>query len=165
MRTKTNININTNKKGVLIERKAVENKNILKLSSDFLSENDSIIPELDKKESLKTTLPNNSKKKRKSKRKTKYVKLYCTVYEKKLLKLRAKQSRLSLSEFTRRAVFKVQIKQRMTDQHIKAYKALVQFYNDFKTRGSNAHDSDPELAKEVNQLTKEIKSLVQTIIK
>lgn len=163
MRTKTNIN--TNKKGVLIERKAIENKNILKLSSDFLSENDSITPELDKKESLKTTLPNNSKKKRKSKRKTKVVSFYCTVYEKKLLDLRAKQSRLSMSEFTRRAVFNVQIKQRMTDQHIKAYKALVRFYNDFKTRGSNTHDSDPELAKEVNQLTKEIKSLVQTIIK
>ena len=48
--------------------------------------------------------------------KREFVQFRCTVYEKKLLKVKARKSGLSLSEFCRRAAFEDQIIERLTQE-------------------------------------------------
>ena len=61
------------------------------------------------------------------KMKKEFVQFRCSVYEKKLLKIKARKSGLSISEYCRRAAFEDRIVERMTDEQIEAYKLLVKY--------------------------------------
>jgi hypothetical protein len=89
--------------------------------------------------------------------KREFVQFRCTVYEKKLLKVKARKSGLSLSEFCRRAAFEDQIIERLTEEQIEAYKMLVKYENNFKRIGNMFRRRNPRLAKEVSQLADEIR--------
>ena len=91
------------------------------------------------------------------------VKFRCTVYEKKLLKIKAKRSRLSVSEFCRRAVFEMEIKERLSDEHIDIYKTLVKYHNNFKSIGNMFRKKDPNLSTTVYKLADEIKEHLQNL--
>ena len=162
------------KEGLLVERKPLTNEIKLQLSSEFLNENDAITPQLAESDSVQTNmcyLPVTSAandyniNKRPFKVRKQTVRFQCSVYEKKLLQLKAKRSRLSVSEFCRRAVFKVEIKERLSDQHIEIYKTLVSYHNDLMFTGNTLGKSDPKLTEGVYQLANEIKALLQKIIK
>jgi len=89
--------------------------------------------------------------------KREFVQFRCTVYEKKHLKVKARKSGLSLSEFCRRAAFEDQIIERLTQEQIEAYKMLVKYENNFKRIGNMFRQRNPGLADEVSQLADEIR--------
>lgn len=89
------------------------------------------------------------------------VKFRCTLYEKKLLKIKALRAGLSLSEFFRRAAFDQTIKERFTEEHIELYKMLLKYHNNFKSIGNMYRARNPKLDRAVSELAKEIKEHLQ----
>ena len=89
--------------------------------------------------------------------KREFVQFRCSIFEKKLLKVKAKKSGLSVSEYCRRAAFDDRIIERLSEDQIEAYKLLVQYQNNFKRIGNMFRKRNPRLAEEVNQLAKEIR--------
>jgi Mobilization protein NikA len=107
----------------------------------------------------KTTLsaPDGRRVKKSGTAKKEIIKFRCTLYEKKILKIKAKKSGLTLSEYCRKVVFEEKITERLTDEQIEIYKMLVSYHNNFKSIGNMFHKRNPELTKTVIQLADEIK--------
>jgi uncharacterized coiled-coil protein SlyX len=93
------------------------------------------------------------------------IKFRCTLFEKKLLKVRAKKAGISLSEFCRRAAFQDQIVERMDEQHIEIYTTLIKYHVNFKRIANMFRKRNPKLADEVVSLTDEIKAHLNTFKK
>ncbi len=147
----------------------------LSLSDDFLEIDLDAIP-LNKKSSSndgteissrcvfvptpKTTLPapEGRRVKKSSNIKKEIVKFRCTIYEKKVLKVKAKKSGLTLSEYCRKVAFEEKIIERLTDEQIDIYKMLIRYHNNFKSIGNMFNKRNPELTKMVIQLANEIKN-------
>lgn len=89
--------------------------------------------------------------------KREFVQFRCSVFKKKLLKVKAKKSGLSISEYCRRAAFDDRIIERLSEDQIEVYKLLVQYQNNFKRIGNMFRKRNPRLADEVTQLAKEIR--------
>lgn len=89
--------------------------------------------------------------------KREFVQFRCSVFEKKLLKVKAKKSGLSISEYCRRAAFDDRIIERLSKDQIEVYKLLVKYQNNFKRIGNMFRKRNPRLADEVTQLAKEIR--------
>ncbi len=89
--------------------------------------------------------------------KREFVQFRCSIYEKKLLKIKAKKSGLSISEFCRRAVFDMKIVERFSEEQIDIYKVLVQYQVNFKRIGNMYRKRNPTLADEVVHLANEIR--------
>jgi len=104
-----------------------------------------------------------NEKKERFKGKSEWIKFRCSIYEKKLLKIKAKHSGLTLSEFCRRAVYEKEIKERLSDDHIEIYKTLVKFHNNFKSIGNMFSKKDPKLTREVYALANAIKTHLQNL--
>ena len=113
----------------------------------------------------KTTAPGGRNKKELFKAKRELVKFRCSVYEKKLLQVKAKRSGLSLSEYCRQVAGEKDIKERLSDDHWEIYKSLVKFHNNFKSIGNMFRKKDPGLSKAVYTLADEIKIHLQKIKK
>lgn len=107
---------------------------------------------------------NNSKKEMSTSRRHE-VRFRCSLYEKKLLQVKAERSLLSRSEFCRRAVFDVEIKERLSEDHIEIYKNMVKFHNELKSIENMFRKQDPNLASVVHQLVQDIKSHLENIKK
>ncbi|WP_445954993.1 mobilization protein MbpA [Yeosuana sp.] len=86
------------------------------------------------------------------------VKFRCSIYEKKLLKVKATSCGLSLSEYIRRSLFQKEITERFTDEHIELYKMLIKYHNNFKSIGNMFKKRHPKLTQEVYDLANEIKT-------
>jgi len=86
------------------------------------------------------------------------VKFRCSVYEKKLLNIKAKRSGLNLSEYIRRAVFEKEIKERFKEEHIEIYKKLIKYHNNFKSIGNMYKKRNPKLTETVYDLANQIKT-------
>ena len=86
------------------------------------------------------------------------VKFRCSVYEKKLLNVKAKRAGLTLSEYIRRSLFEKEITERFTDEHIGLYKMLIKYHNNFKWIGNMYKKRNPKLKGMVYELANEIKS-------
>ncbi|MDD7885495.1 mobilization protein MbpA [Flavivirga sp. 57AJ16] len=86
------------------------------------------------------------------------VKFRCSIYEKKLLKIKAKSSRLILSEYIRRTVFEQTITERFSEEHIELYKMLIKYRNNFKSIGYMYKKRNPKLTETVYELANEIKA-------
>ena len=97
-------------------------------------------------------------KKRVFKGKGDLVKFRCTIYEKKLLNIKAKQSGLSLSEYIRRSLFEQEITERFSDEHIEIYKMLIKYHNNFTSIGNMYKKRNPKLTQEVYALANDIKT-------
>lgn len=81
----------------------------------------------------------------------------CSIYEKKLLKIKAKKSGLSISEYCRRAAFDDRIIERLSEEQIEVYKMLVKYQINFKRIGNMYRKRNPKLTDEVVQLANEIR--------
>ncbi len=90
--------------------------------------------------------------------KKEFVQFRCSIYEKKLLKVKAKKSGLSISEYCRRAAFNDRIIERLSGEQIETYKMLVRYEINFKRIGNMYRKRDPKLAEEVVQLASEIRN-------
>jgi len=151
-----------------------EKEQSVKIPTDLLKHSDSV--ELDFKDtSSKTKMllgrnsrcvsvdtflfaPGGRKEKRVFKGKGDLVKFRCSVYEKKLLKVKAKRSGLTLSEYIRRSLFEKEITERFTDEHIELYKMLIKYHNNFKSIGNMYKKRNPKLTETVYDLANEIKA-------
>ncbi|WP_339628697.1 mobilization protein MbpA [uncultured Maribacter sp.] len=89
--------------------------------------------------------------------KKEFIQFRCSIYEKKLLKIKAKKSGLSISEYCRRAAFGHRIVERFSDEQINVYKLLVQYQVNFKRIGNMYKKRNPKLSEEVVQLANEIR--------
>lgn len=150
-----------------VERKEMESKDKIKISSELLNEMDSIAIQLGKEDSLETNsrcvsvdtisigAPDGRNERRSmNKGKTELVKFRCTVMEKKLLINRAKNSGLTLSEYFRRVAFEKKITERLTEDEIEIYKTLVRFHNNFKSIGNMYRKRNPKLTEKVYGLAR-----------
>jgi hypothetical protein len=97
-------------------------------------------------------------KKRVFKGKSDLVKFRCSVYEKKLLKIKATSCGLTLSEYMRRSLFEKEISERFMEEHISIYKMLIKYHNNFKSIGNMYRKRNPKLTQEVYDLANEIKT-------
>ena len=113
----------------------------------------------------KMIAPGGRKKKEMFKAKREFVKFRCSVYEKKLLYIKAKRSRLSVSEFCRRSIFNLEVKERLSDDHIEILKTLSKFHNNFKSIGNMFRKKDPRLTTAVYALADEIKQQLEKVQK
>lgn len=86
------------------------------------------------------------------------VKFRCSIYEKKLLKVKATSCGLSLSEYIRRSLFQIEITERFTEKHIALYKMLIKYHNNFKWIGNMYKKRNPKLKEMVYELANEVKS-------
>ena len=88
--------------------------------------------------------------------KHKVVRFRCTTYEQKLLKVKARKTGLSLSEYCRRATFDDKIVERLTEEQIELYQTLVKYKINFKRIANMFKKHNPKLANEVLRLAEEI---------
>ncbi len=89
--------------------------------------------------------------------KKEFVQFRCSIYEKKLLRVKADKSGLSISEYCRRAAFDDRIIERLTQEQIEMYKMLTTYEINFKRIGNMYRKRNPKLAEEVVQLANEIR--------
>ena len=89
--------------------------------------------------------------------KKEFVQFRCSVYEKKLLRVKAKKSGLSISEYCRRAAFNDRIIERLSEEQIEIYKMLFKYQNNFKLIGNMFRKKNPKLSDEVVKLADEIR--------
>lgn len=89
--------------------------------------------------------------------KKEFVQFRCSIYEKKLLRVKADKSGLSISEYCRRAAFDDRIIERLTLEQIEMYKMLTKYEINFKRIGNMYRKRNPKLADEVVQLANEIR--------
>ena len=97
--------------------------------------------------------------------KSKTVRFRCSTYKRNLLRVKARRSGLSLSEYCRRAAFGDRIIERLSEDQIEMYKMLVDYRNNFIRIGNMFKKKDPKLASEVRQLAQEIRSHIQNLRK
>ena len=84
--------------------------------------------------------------------KNEFVQFRCSIYEKKLLRVKADRSGLSISEYCRRAAFDDRIIERLTQEQIEMFKMLSRYETNFKLIGNMFRKRNPKLADEVVQL-------------
>ena len=89
--------------------------------------------------------------------KKEFVQFRCSIYEKKLLRVKADRSGLSISEYCRRAAFDDRIIERLTQEQIEMYKMLSRYETNFKLIGNMFRKRNPKLVDEVVQLAREIR--------
>ncbi|TDN80378.1 hypothetical protein DET49_13219 [Salegentibacter sp. 24] len=89
--------------------------------------------------------------------KREYIQVRCSIYEKKLLQRRAARAGISLSEYIRATAFDKNIVERLTAEQLQTYQMLVQYKNNFSRIGNMFRKRDPRLAREVQDLAREIR--------
>lgn len=99
------------------------------------------------------------------KMKRRIIKFRCTVYEKKLLIVKAKKAGLSLSEYCRRSAFEDRIVERLSEEQIAVYQMLVKYKINFKRIANMFKKHNPKLANEVLQLAEEIQTHLNSFAK
>jgi hypothetical protein len=93
--------------------------------------------------------------------KSELIKFRCSIYEKKLLKVKAKKSGLTLSEYCRMATKEQRIVERLSDEHIDLYRTLIKYHNNFKAIGNMFKKRNPKLTETVYQLANEFKEILK----
>jgi len=90
--------------------------------------------------------------------KREYIQVRCSIYEKKLLQKRAARAGISLSEYIRATAFDKNIVERITPEQLETYQMMVQYKNNFTRIGNMFKKRDPKLAREVEDLAREIRT-------
>ncbi len=104
-----------------------------------------------------TPSPPGRRKKKSVTAKSEIIKFRCSIYEKKLLKIKAKRCGLTLSEYFRRVALEQKITERLTEEQIDIYKMLINYHNNFKSIGNMFKKRNPKLTEMVYGLANEIK--------
>jgi hypothetical protein len=97
--------------------------------------------------------------------KSKTVRFRCSTFERNLLRVKARRSGLSLSEYCRRAAFEDRIIERLSEEQITMYKMLTEYRNNFIRIGNMFKKNNPQLATEVRQLADELRDHIQNFKK
>ncbi len=86
------------------------------------------------------------------------IQFRCSVFEKKMLKIKAKKAGLSLSEYCRSSAFNHTLIERLTEEQLQHYAMLVKYGNNFKRIANMFKKRNPSLAFEVEELANEIRN-------
>ena len=105
--------------------------------------------------------PEGRRRKKSFKGKSELIKFRCSIYEKKLLNIKAKKSGLTLSEYCRMSTMEQRIVERLSDEHIDLYKTLIKYHNNFKAIGNMFKKRNPKLTETVYQLANEFKEILK----
>ena len=105
--------------------------------------------------------PEGRRRKKSFKGKSELIKFRCSIYEKKLLKIKAKKSGLTLSEYCRMSTMEQRIVERLSDEHIDLYRTLIKYHNNFKAIGNMFRKRNPKLTETVYQLANEFKEILK----
>ncbi|TVZ56936.1 hypothetical protein OD91_2238 [Lutibacter sp. Hel_I_33_5] len=89
------------------------------------------------------------------------TKFRTTSFEKKLIKIRAKKTGLTQSEFCKKAVLNFKITERLSEEQIELYKMLITYHNNFKSIGNLIKIKHPDLYQKVFQTAEELKKHLQ----
>lgn len=89
------------------------------------------------------------------------IEFRCTLFEKKLLKVKAKKAGITLSEFCRKSTTNKTIKERLNKNQIDFYKMLITYHNNFTSISNLIKNKHPDLYQKVYQTTEEIKRHLQ----
>ena len=89
--------------------------------------------------------------------KREFIQFRCSIYEKKMLRLKAKRAGLSLSEYCRASALGHNIIERLTPEQMEHYGMLVRYANNFKRITNMFRKRNPKLAMEVQHLAHEIR--------
>ena len=105
--------------------------------------------------------PEGRRRKKSFKGKSELIKFRCSIYEKKLLNIKAKKSGLTLSEYCRMSTMEQRIVERLSDEHIDLYKTLIKYHNNFIAIGNMFKKRNPKLTETVYQLANEFKEILK----
>lgn len=86
------------------------------------------------------------------------IEFLCTSFEKKLIKLKAKNAGLTTAKYCRKVCLEKETKSILTEEEIDLYKMLVKYHNNFKSIGNLIKNKHPNLYEKVYQTADEIKS-------
>jgi hypothetical protein len=145
---------------LILPTDVIDNSDVIELGLEMTnSETEMFLGRNSRCVSVDTTLsaPLGRSEKRVFKGKGDLVKFRCSIYEKKLLKVKAARCGLTLSEYFRRVALEQDITERFTDEHIQLYKMLIKYHNNFKSIGNMFKKRDPKLMEAVHELANEIK--------
>jgi len=93
------------------------------------------------------------------------IEFRCTLFEKKMLKIKAKKSGLTLSEFCRKSINDQIIVERLTDEQIELYKMMITYHNNFKSISNLIKNKHPFLNQKILETADEIKINLQNFKK
>jgi sulfur relay (sulfurtransferase) DsrC/TusE family protein len=86
-----------------------------------------------------------------------FLKFRVTPLEKLVIKKKAENSGLSMSEFARASVLGQKISSKLTEDEIEIYKDLVKFHNNFQSISNAMKARSPSISNEVLLLADEMK--------
>ncbi|MDO6812257.1 plasmid mobilization protein [Tenacibaculum soleae] len=93
------------------------------------------------------------------------IEFLCTSFEKKLIKLKAKNAGLTTAKYCRKVCLEKETKSILTEEEIDVYKMLVKYHNNFKSIGNLIKTKHPDLYIKVFQTADEIKKHLQNFKK
>ena len=86
-----------------------------------------------------------------------FLKFRVTPLEKLVIKKKAENSGLSMSEFARASVLGQKVSSKLTEDEIEIYKDLVKFHNNFQSISNAMKERSPSISNEVLLLADEMK--------
>ncbi|BCY29413.1 MULTISPECIES: mobilization protein MbpA [Flavobacterium] len=86
------------------------------------------------------------------------IEFRCSLFDKKLIKIKAQKSGLTVSDFCRNSALDKTIVEKLNQEHIEFYKMLIKYHNNFKSIGNLIKNKDPLLHQKVNELADEIRT-------
>lgn len=92
------------------------------------------------------------------------IEIRITKLEKEVIKKLAERSGLTVSEFSRRAIFRQSISYKLTPEEIEVYKELHTFRKNFASISNLFKMSDPRLSIEVKELADEVKKHLDKLL-
>lgn len=91
------------------------------------------------------------------------LKFRCTSLEKAIIKKKAENCGLSMSEFVRASSLNQKISSKFTDEEFDIYSTLLIYHKNFTALSNLFKAKDPSLSNEVRVLANEIKSILKKI--
>jgi hypothetical protein len=89
--------------------------------------------------------------------KKEFIKFRCTALEKAIIKKKAENSGLSLSEFSRAVALQQKINSKFTAEEMAIFEMLVKYHKNFTALSNLFKAKDPSLSNETKVLADEIK--------
>lgn len=97
--------------------------------------------------------------------KSEMIKMRCTKIQKKLLKIKAEKTGLSLSVFCLKSSLDLTIVERLTEEQIELYRMLIKYHNNFKSSSNILKNKDSNFYKNLNETANEIKTHLKNFSK
>jgi hypothetical protein len=92
-----------------------------------------------------------------------FLKFRCTNLEKAIIKKKAENTGLSMSEFARAAALGQTVKSKFTDEEFEIYQTLLKYHKNFTALSNLFKAKDPSLSNLNKELALEIKGVLKKL--